>query len=437
MKAITKSSVDCDDTSRESDTLICGFGPRRRGGDANSISSDNFYGTEVGVDMNMGENGGGLNSSLICGFGGVGGDGNSHGSGSTIGRGEQVTSSSVMVTTANIPSSAYSSTSISIPTKTEEGSATRGIPRMDSSKSISSEGDMSMASEDAVVLMINMLEEAGDIGGDHHHGNNKDHNEKYFADEEVCGRVFKRQSITDYESIPTELEIESGALDQQSSWSTSLPNNNHNSDNKKLIVNNENKVEKLNSHSEGLYTKSIIPQTTPELQPASDTRSGPSSQPQKQCLKQTTSLTKNVSINNHATYIAENGESNVATKGRNNIRTNKPTVSFQSISSSSNNNNHMTCPSAVGSSEVDQNLDVIEEDESSDSSTVASDLKYSMLSEAATDVSSRVSSDASSGSDPYFSSTNLIPIGEHAKSMARQLKMNPSHGGGSTKRVRE
>lgn len=98
----------------------------------------------------------------------------------------------------------------------------------------------------------------------------------------------------------------------------------------------------------------------------------------------------------------------------------------------------MTFPSAVGSSEVDQNLDVIEEDESSDSSTVASDLKYSMLSEAATDVSSRVSSDdASSSSDPYFSSTNLIPIGEHAKSMARQLKMNPSHGGGSTKRVRE
>ena len=433
MKAIAKSSVDCDDTSRESDTLICGFGPRRRrgGGDANSISSDN-YGTEGGVD-NMETNGGGLNSSLICGFGG---DGNSHGSGSTIGRGEQFTSSSVMVTTANIPSSAYSSTSISIPTKTEEGSATRGIPRMDSSKSISSEGDMSMASEDAVVLMINMLEEAGDIiGGDHHHGNNKDHNEKYFTDEEVCGRVFKRQSITDYESIPTELEIESGALDQ-SNWSTSLPNNNHNSDKKKLTVNNENKVEKLNSHSEaeGLYTKSMIPQTTPELQPPYDTRSGPSSQPQKQCLKQT-SLTKNVSINNHATYIAENGESNLA-KGRNNIRTNKPTVSFQSISSS-NNNNHMTFPSAVGSSEVDQNLDVIEEDESSDSSTVASDLKYSMLSEAATDVSSRVSSDASSGSDPYFSSTNLIPIGEHAKSMARQLKMNPSHGGGSTKRVRE
>ena len=414
MKAIAKSSVDCDDTSRESDTLICGFGPRRRGGDANSISSDN----------NIMENG--LNSSLICGFGG--GDGNSHGSGSTGGRGGEQVTTSIMVPARDTPSSAYS-TSIPIPTKTED-SASRGITRLDSNKSLSSEGDsMSMASEDAVVLMLNMLEEEGDnnIGGEH----GKD-NEKFITDE-VCGRVFKRQSITDYESIPTELEIDSGALDQ--SWSASLHNNNnHNSDKKILQTDNENKVvEELNSHSKDLVTKSIPPQaTTPESQQtAFDTRPGGPSQHPKQCLKQTgMATTKNVSINNHATYIAENGErngeSNVG-KGRN-IRTNKPTVSFQSLGS----NNHVSFPSAVGSSEVDQNLDVIEEDES-DSSTVASDLKYSMLSEA-TDV---VSDASSSGSDPdFFSSTNLTPIGEHAKSMARQLKMNPSHAA-SSKRIRE
>ena len=138
--------------------------------------------------------------------------------------------------------------------------------------------------------------------------------------------------------------------------------------------------------------------------------------PKQGCQKPTGSA-KHVSINNSATYIAENRGSNV--KGRS-ICGGKPTVSFQSLS----NNYTAGYPSSTEvqqrrrPSGVDQNLDVINEDDN-DSSTVATDLKNSFLSQ-----SSAFSNASSSGDTSFSSSSRLNPIGEHAKSMARQLKMD-------------
>lgn len=467
---VAQSGGDGDDTSRESDTLICGFGPRRTRGDSNSVdSSDNIFSSD---DMNEKA----MHSSLICGFGG---DGNSYGSGSSAGdifavlgnkmchtttatnckeggefsftsnenitckNGERTTNDtgdllrrgaklsvgnhSVSNMNSNHVSAAYP-TSIPVATKTTEDSVEDprklSVPRMDSSKSISSEGEMSMASEDAVVLMINMLEE---VDGDK---SEKDEADKRAAQDRVCGRVFKGQKTNDYESIPIELEIDNCALDQ------SYPD----SDQPDMIDNTTTPEKEARWVIHEERTKSMTHRPTSTSQPLSSeaTLTGiPQHNKQQSQRKTGSAVAKHVSINNSAKYIEEN-KGNIIVKGRNSCG--KTAVSFQSL------NNNYGFPSAVDqvqqrrrSSGVDQNLDVIKEDDN-DSSTAATDLKSSFVSQATG--SSKVSDASSSGDASHSSSRRrLNPIGEHAKSMARQLKMDgivdASSCGAPLKRIRE
>ncbi|KAL7540936.1 hypothetical protein ACHAXR_010487 [Thalassiosira sp. AJA248-18] len=446
---------DGDDTtaSRESDTLICGFGPRRARGDSTSVdSSDNLFGTSSDGIINVKD----MQSSLICGFGC---DGNSYGSGSSGGdifaarenriiysdttnntegctvsvsredtrleNGKRTTplslhkekkghsSSNDSASTDQDIVPAAHCTSIPIPTKTTENSREDSInlavPRMDSSKSISSEGEMSMASEDAVVLMINMLDEVDEDWGE------KDKVDKISSQDKVCGRVFKRQYTNDYESIPIELEIDNGARDQ--SW-PSLPINL--GADKHMSI-SEKEKHRLVPEEDWMTSKSHRPISNPQPLSPKAAKTGLSQHQKQQSHKTGSTLAKHVSINNSTTYIEENRGNNIV-KGRNICS--KASVSFQSLS-----NNYTTgFPSAVDqvqqrrrSSGVDQNLDVIREDDN-DSSTAATDLKNSFVSQATG--SSKVSDASSSGDASFSSSSRLNPIGEHAKSMARQLKMD-------------
>ena len=407
MPAIQSSEGDDTTASREeSDTLICGFGLRRTQGDSNSLdSSDNFG---IGGLNNADTE---LNSSLICGFGD-----NSYGSRSSRGdiivgvieesistMHHKVTDINKEVTENEIDSDKVKSSKVNvsaqnngdhffqipIPTKTVCNSS-MSVPRMDS-KSVSSEGEsmVSMASEDAVVLMVNMLEE--DISEN-----------KEFQDE-VCGRIFKRQQTSDYESIPIELEIENGVLDQ--SWS-SLPNN-HISD-------------RSGFGHEDVETKKLVPEGDIFLHSRGHRTSLKNTgqpQQQKQLSSKQVGPAPHIKSSNSTTYMSEKGGNNV--KGRNSCG--KSTVSFQSLG-----NTFSGFPSSVD--QVQQrrrpsgaeNLDVIKEDDN-DSSTVATDLKNSFLSQGT--ALSKVS-DSSSGDTSFSSSSRLNPIGEHAKSMARQFKMD-------------
>ena len=455
-----QSSGDGDDTtaSGESDTLICGFGPRRARRDSTSVdSSDNLFGAS---DDNMDKD---MKSSLICGFG----DGNSRGSASSSGEIIAALEKSILyndkpkgvdrefaVSTGDGPNGDSSmpsgerkknenedsihngsslihedlifpvptqNTSIEVPTKTavntRDASAKSPLSRFDSSRSVGSDGEMSMASEDAVVLMISMLEEVDGDVDDTTSG-------RQSTQENVCGRVFKRQLTNDYDSIPIELEIDSGALDQPWTPHKIYPVASRQSAAVDLSV-----PEEKETHQDVLtedHTASKMHHASP-AEPFSSNDHMNNHDPKMS----KTSLAKQVSINNTNTYIDEN-KGNSTTKGRN--ASSKSSVSFQPL-----NNNYTDFEERRRSSVADQNLDVIKEDDN-DSSTIATDLKDSFVSQG-TGSSSKISDASSrSGGDP-FSSMKLKPVGEHAKSMARHLKMDgivdtPSHGAPPKRRVR-
>lgn len=91
-------------------------------------------------------------------------------------------------------------------TKVDDGSRGRRPVRRRSGReferrdSSSSSDDMSMASEDAVVLMLDVLDGSEKIGS-------QDQEHKSRPHTEICGRVYRHVPNVNYDHIPTELEI--------------------------------------------------------------------------------------------------------------------------------------------------------------------------------------------------------------------------------------
>ena len=233
--------------SDNGDDLICGFGRRRRTEESGDSSE--------AYDSFAKKSGSGDNT-LICGFGGEGGSCSSPDigeeslqealqgdmshwvlEGDLPGREESVGSdsnlgqnmehhkalsdlvadfieNSAAGNAASIPSPAPERldanneiSMYSVSTKTDDGSGSRRPARRRSSREFSrssssaSFDDMSMASEDAVVLMLDILND----------GSEKDDQEgqerKSRSHTEICGRVYRHVPNVNYDHLPTELDI--------------------------------------------------------------------------------------------------------------------------------------------------------------------------------------------------------------------------------------
>lgn len=479
----SKQSYDGDDSDDKSDSLICGFGPRR----GRRISGDDSS-ASAGASNNMDD----VNASLICGFGG--GDGNSFTS-----SGQSMDSNTIAAlfednqTNGNTNSlnnhqttqqsqlgrdnshntnngghhypqasphterneknghdhlstvAAHSEANddiqvehlpLTVPTKTDpSGSPRRPIPRVSSSRSVGSEGDMSMASEDAIVLMINMLEN-GEEGSD------DVINDKGADEKEIIGRVYKKKPTDDYASIPVELEI------NPSSWESMLSPASSNlgrqadtgrrrstgpvqigksaekthdkrlrrsSDGILVSTSSSTAIEPKPHHSP-VRSEPIIDKTVPKLY---DEPLSKKDAEKHQASTVSKSTARHVSINNNVSHIDNVSPSQPPSYQ---TKTGEPVKSFA-----------MGFPSTIEpiqperrrSSGMDQGLDVIAEDEATDDSTAANSVfKSSQTSKASTRAGSQ--SSATSYEDVIedsFSMPTAEPMGEHAKSMARQLGM--------------
>lgn len=490
----SKLSYDGDDSDDKSDSLICGFGPRR----GRRISGDDSYASAGASNNNMDD----VNASLICGFGG--GDGNSFTS-----SGQSMDSNTIAAllednqTNGNTNSlnnhqttqqsqlgrdnshntnngghrypqasphterneknghdrlstvAAHSEANgdiqvehlpLTVPTKTDpSGSPRRPIPRVSSSRSVGSEGDMSMASEDAIVLMINMLEN-GEEGSD------DVINDKGADEKEIIGRVYKKKPTNDYASIPVELEINPSSWESMLSPASSnlgrqadtsrrrstgpvqIGKSTEKTHDKRLrrssdgilastmAVRSEDERRQQSSstaieskpHHSPVRSEPIIDKTVPKLydDPFSDAEKHQASTVSK-------STARHVSINNNVSHI-------------DNVPPSQPT-SYQTKTGEPVKSFAMGFPTTIEpiqperrrSSGMDQGLDVIAEDEATDDSTAANSVfKSSQTSKASTRAGSQ--SSATSYEDVIedaFSMPTAEPMGEHAKSMARQLGM--------------
>lgn len=498
----SKQSYDGDDSDK-SDSLICGFGPRR----GRRISGDDSS-ASAGASNNMDD----VNASLICGFGG--GDGNSFtSSGQSMDSNMIATLIEDNQTKGNTNSlnhhqttpqsqlgrdnshntnngghshyphasphternglsdaldgkndnyhlstvTAHSETNhdiqvehrpLTVPTKTDpSGSPRRPIPRVSSSRSVGSEGDMSMASEDAIVLMINMLEN-GEEGSDDVI-NNKGADEK-----EIIGRVYKKKPTNDYASIPVELEINPSSWESMLSPASSnlgrqadtgrrrstgpvqIGKSAEKTHDKRLrrssdgilastmAVRKEDERRQQSSstaiepkpHHSPVRSEPIIDKTLPKLYDAPLSKKDAEKHQASTVPKSTA---RHVSINNNVSHIDNVPPSQPPSYQ---TKTSEPVISFA-----------MGFPTTIEpiqserrrSSGMDQGLDVIAEDEATDDSTAANSVfKSSQTSKTSTRAGSQ--SSATSYEDVIedsFSMPTAEPMGEHAKSMARQLGM--------------
>ena len=239
-------SASSSDDASKSDSLICGFGPRRSRRDSNSSDIDNFFLGAVGDEDDDGNNDlvFSYRSSLICGFGGDGRnsavsggssssgdiekdidlfiDGNNNLAGDGAALALALTKNATLgndqemfpvrknvngpIWINHSTSSGLVMTPITVLTKTE-GKDGGGLRKVGSDgslrRSLNSIGDVSIFSEDAIVMMLDACEEVGK-------------NDK-FTDDEVCGKVYKGHRNNDYESIPVEVKIDSVDLE---SWTS-------------------------------------------------------------------------------------------------------------------------------------------------------------------------------------------------------------------------
>ncbi|KAL7554470.1 hypothetical protein ACHAWF_017925 [Thalassiosira exigua] len=457
--------------SEESDTLICGFGPRggRRDSAYSAATAESTGEILDGLDglnpnfapgncegnggpspgpVGAGDVGGrdgekDMKSSLICGFGFA--DDKSYGSdasgdvlgamGKLLGDDDDAPQDVkeallAMGSSAGVPAENGEIVStergedvymVSIPTKTSDDEKDtskpkgRGIPRMDSSKSMSSDGDESILSEDAVVLMVSMLEESEWEGGEKDKGKKKKSRE-----EEVCGRVFKRQSLTDYESIPTELEIDNSALDQ------SLTPASGNLDPGKM--GNNASTAKDRDSRRGLSEVPLKEGTKSQTNP-SDAYAG--------IYKPKPNLKASKPINNGAEYVegGEGGSAETTTSEGGSAPGKQPAVSF--ATGFDQDQTHRRRSSGAEYQNTLEYLDVIQEDGDDDSSTaVGAVSKASVASHAsdskASDADEASSSAASRSGGRSYDSTSSLPklMGEHARSMAKQLSARVLDVGG-------
>ena len=460
----SKHSYDGDDSDK-SDSLICGFGPRR--GHTESIDDSTAVGGASARYIDVKEDGDVLNASLICGFGG--GDGNSFSSsGQSTGSGDMLAAlmehemnaktinekndqtrqqlgngdhSNVSPRADENGLGAASKNSnmdgknerdevsrnnnairiehvpFTVPTKIEEGGLRRGVPRVSSSRSIGSEGGLSMASEDAIVLMINMLENSDD-------GSNDAKNDK--REDEIIGRVYKTKPNGNYDSIPIELEINANWESMVSPPTKQPGRHKQNRRGSDGVVggatSDKNSLDKrLRRSSDGMLAATMAvreeerrqsssptvepkpPKTALRAEPIID---NPLPKPQsvEEAMK---SPVRHVSINNNVEQIDKTNSEHVKSY----------TVGFPAVVE--------PIQTRRRSSGMDVALDVIAEDESDDSTAANSILKSSLTSKNSSKQASQSAAVAYEDviDEDSFRMPAAEPLGEHAKSMAMQLGM--------------
>jgi hypothetical protein len=483
----SKQSYDGDDSDK-SDSLICGFGPRRRGR-AESMDDSTYAGASA-LDIDTKEGGSALNSSLICGFGG-GGDENSfvssgQSTGSDMfaalmedemnGKTAQTTIDQTKQQLGNVEHSQASARAsenglgatsnntnvknerdqvsrtnyelrietvpLTVPTKTDSSPGPRrGLPRVSSNRSVGSEGDLSMASEDAIVLMSNLLENNSEDGS------NDAMNNK--AENEIIGRVYKSRPSDKYDSIPFELEIDPSLWESMGSPPAKHSARQHDRRRSAEVVGekppDKSLDKRLRRNSDGIMATTMAARkevdrqqsSSPTVEPkapksvlrAEPTVDKPLPKP-PQNLEQfiPIPLSKNDADKHQASVLKSTGR-HVS------LSDNVEHVDIMSSQPPSHQTNSepvksytVGFPSAVEpiqtrrrSSGMDIGLDVIEEDESDDSTANNSVLKSSQNSSKQASRSAALAYE--DVIDEAFSIPTFEPLGEHAKSMAMQLGM--------------
>jgi hypothetical protein len=470
---------DDGDESDKSDSLICGFGPRRRGR-AESTDDSTFAGASAG-DNDTKEGSNALNSSLICGFGGGGGDGNSFASsgqstgsdmlaalmedemnGKTahttndqtnrkLGNGDHSAAENGSATSNNINTDVKNerdkvsrsnyelrieTAPLTVPTKTSSSpSGRRAIPRVSSNRSIGSEGDLSMASEDAIVLMSNLLEDSED-------GSNDAMDNK--AQNEIIGRVYKKRPSDKYDSIPFELEINPALWESMASPPAKHPVRQQDRRRTEVLGGappDKSLDTRLRRNSDGIVAAATMAAVKKEEErrqsssPTAETKAANSALRAKptidkplpnppQTLKQTTPLSKK-DTDKHQASVLKSPVRHVSLNGNVELSSQPPSHQTNSEPIKSYTVGFSTAVEPIQtrrrSSGMDIGLDVIAEDESDDSTAAISVLKSSQNSSKQASQSAALTYE--DVIDEVFSMPTVEPLGEHAKSMAMQLGM--------------
>ena len=246
-----------------------------------------------------------------------------------------------------------------------------------------SEGEMSITSEEAVVVMTNR---------------NDEHEAGEMTSDKVCGRVMKRHRFSDPASIPTEIMIEMSEVDQS-----------------RMLMAQQSAPclgdETLRTAPEEERTKSEThrpmskPQSIPQA-PSSEAHEG-INQLQKNVGKKEQADANQTSIHSSTMHTQERQ----IMRGRN--------VGNKSVSFSSSNNTDKS----IGSSPFDCNSSDHQRHKSSNSlNVIAEDESVSSRGKSVVFQSTgSVSDELSVENTPSLSTEQSAPISGHAKSMAREL----------------
>ncbi len=434
----SKQSYDDD-----SDSLICGFGPRRGRAESESIDDSTTVGASSG-DVDTKEISETLNSSLIIGFG-RGEGGSFASSGQSTGGGEEMNGKTVNTSSyqtklqlggdqsqessrasadtmgAATPTNKYVSgkseldetTSeiriqhmpLSIPTKKGDSSNTsvprRELSRVNSNRSVGSEGGWSMASEDAIVLMTNLLENS-DNGSD---GGVSDEDAN-----EIIGRVYKKRLSDKDDQIPFELEINTSSMISPPVRHRSVGDIGGTTTLDKSLDKNRRRASDGILEERQSSTSPLVTQQPPNSLVRAD---------------------QNI-LSKPLPKPPQNAEQAIPLPRKDDTGNN---LSPQPLSSQTNNEPTKSCTSGFSagvepmqsrrlSNGIDLCLDVIEEDECDESTASNSILKSSQTSK----TSSKQTSQSAAGAfediiEDEFPMPTSETLGEHAKSMAVQLGM--------------
>ncbi len=293
---------------------------------------------------------------------------------------------------------------LSIPTKTGDSSSSlprREISRVGSSRSVGSDGCWSMASEDAIVLMTNMLE------------NSENGSDAGMSDEdanEIIGRIYKKRRPDNDDAIPFELEINTSSMVSPPLRHRSVGDVGGTSLEKSLDKN-------LRRNSDGIMAAGSNVEGS---QPTSS--SSGALQPPNSAVRADQILGKPLrKPPQNAEQAIQDDTGNMAQQPPSSQTNNEPTKSYSPGFSAGVE----PMQSRRLSNGMDLCLDpLIEEDESDESTTTNSILKSSQTSKTS---SKQTSQSAAVAFEDIIEETFPIPtaepLGEHAKSMALQLGM--------------
>lgn len=433
------SKQSYDDDSDKSDSLICGFGPRRGHDESESIDDSTTVGASSG-DADIKEISETLNSSLIIGFGR--GDGGSFASSGQSTGGEEMNGKTVYqtkqqaqesprpaadtmgaTTTNNNYVSGKSELDedyaeiriqhmpLSVPTKKGDSSNTsvprREISRVNSNRSVGSEGGWSMASEDAIVLMTNMLE------------NSEDGSDGGMSDEdanEIIGRIYKKRVSDKDDQIPFELEINTSSMISPPLRHRSVGDIGGTTTLEKSLDKSRRRA------SDGILTAgSKVEERQPSSSPSVTHNQPPNSAVRAEQNILGKPLPKPPQNAEQAIPLPRKDDTgNMSSQPPNNQTNNEPPKSFTSGFSAGVE----PMQSRRLSNGMDLCLDVIEEDESDESTATNSILKSSQTSKTSSKQTSQSAAVAFEDIiEDVFPMPTSEPLGEHAKSMAVQLGM--------------